>query len=116
MYSKIKRLRQRGARLADREIQADHGTVGHLTMVTVGAVRELKLHGAGDDAQANAAIPVLFDATLISMHGARMLFSGLERAGNQADAKSVTYMQEWAVEVMADQPAELARTSHRPLS
>lgn len=69
-------------------------------MVTVGAVRELKLHAAGDDAQANATIPVLFNATLISMHGARMLFSGLERQGPQNDPKALTYMQEWAVEVM----------------
>lgn len=83
-------------------------------MVTTGAIRELKLHGAGDDAQANLVVPVLFDAILISMHGARMLFSGLERQGVQTDAKSVTLMQEWAVEVMADPPVDLARTSHRP--
>ena len=107
MYSKVKRLRRGGARLADREIQSDHGTVGHLTMVSVGGVRELKMHAAGDDAQANAAIPILFDAILVSMHGARMLFVGLERRGSQGDAKGVTYMQEWAVEVMVDQPALL---------
>lgn len=111
MYSKIKRLRVRGARLGDREIQADYGTVGHLTMSMVGGARELKLHALGDDAQANAVIPVLMDATLVSMHGARMLFTGYERQG--ADPKGVTYMQEWAVEVMVEQPAKLARSAPR---
>lgn len=114
MYSKVKSLRTRGARKADRDIQSDTGTVGHLTMVTVGATRELKLHAAGDDAQANAAIPILFDAIMVSMHGARMLFSGFERQGDQNDSKAVTFMQEWAVEVMAEQPSAMAQTPHRP--
>lgn len=111
MYSKVKRLRQRGARLSEREIQSDSGTVGHLTLVGVGGHKELKLHGAGDDARANPIIPILYDAAMISMHGARMLFRGLERQGD--DANGVTYMQEWAVEVMVEPPAE-AHGSHRP--
>ena len=76
MYSIVKQLRNRGVRRNLREIQSDIGAMGHLTMVKVGHCRVLKLHGAGDDAQKNAVIPVLFDAVLISMHGSRMMFSG----------------------------------------
>ena len=113
MYSTVKRLRRGGARLADRDIQADPGTVGHLTMVGVAGTRELKLHGAGDDSKQGPLIPVLFDAEMISMHGARMLFKGFERQGNQADRNGYTVMQEWSIEVMTAQPSELARMSHR---
>ena len=95
MYSTVKRLRRGGARLSDQEIQSDPGVVRHLTMVSVSGTRELKLHGAGDDTKQGPVIPVLFDAEIISMHGARMLFKGFERQGNQADRNGPTVMQEW---------------------
>jgi hypothetical protein len=54
---------------------------------------------AGDDAQANAAIPILFDALMILMHGARMMFVGYERQGAQDDPKGPAMLQEWVVEL-----------------
>lgn len=114
MYSKIKRLRVRGARRSDREVTADPGVVGHLTMAIVGPVRQLKVHGAGDDSQRTPAIPILFDPTIIAMGANRMLFAGLERQGDQADPNAQVCLQEWAVEIMTAPPTELAETSHRP--
>ena len=114
MYSKVKRLRVRGARRADREISSDPGTVGHITMLTVGATVEMKLHAAGDDSRRDPVIPSLFNPIIQSMHGPRMLFSGLERQGEQADPNAPTFMQEWSIEVMQPVPADLAESAHRP--
>ena len=104
MYSKVKRLRVRGARRSDREISADPGAVGHITMLTVGATVEMKLHAAGDDARRAPILPLLINPAIQSMHGARMLFAGFERQGDQSDAGAPTFMQEWAVEVMQPAP------------
>ncbi len=114
MYSKVKRLRVRGARRSDREIGSDPGVVGHITIVTIGTIKEIKLHGAGDDARRAPLIPLLYEPVLQAMHGARMLLSGLERQGNQADPAAPLFMQEWSVEVMAEPPTELAQSAHPP--
>lgn len=114
MYCKVKRLRSRGARRADREIGSDPGMVGHVTMATVGAIKEMKLHAAGDDSWRAAAIPILYEPVIQAMHGARMLISGLERQGDQAGPAAPLHMQEWAIEVMVEPPAELADIPHRP--
>jgi hypothetical protein len=105
MYSKIKRLRVRGARRSDREITSDPGVVGHLTMAIVGTARQLKVHGAGDDSQRFPVIPVLFDPVILAMGANRMLFAGTERQGDQADPNGQVVMQEWAVEIMVEPPA-----------
>lgn len=104
MYSKVKLLRQRGARRRDQEIGADLGTAGHLTLASMGGIYQLQLYAQGDDSHQTPLVPVLFDAKIISMHGARMMFRGFERAGDQVDPGAQSFMQEWAVEVMADQP------------
>lgn len=83
-------------------------------MATVGHIKEMKLHAAGDDSQRAPLIPVLFEPKIETMNGNRMLFSGLERQGDQSDRGAATVWQEWAVEIMAPPPAELAETSHRP--
>ena len=114
MYSKVKRLRVRGARRSDREIASDPGIVGHITIVTIGTIKEMKLHAAGDDSRRAPVIPLLYEPALQAMHGARMLVSGLERQGNQADPTAPLFAQEWAIEVMAAPPAELEKSSHRP--
>ncbi|MEJ7804942.1 MAG: hypothetical protein WKG03_03345 [Telluria sp.] len=100
MYSKVKRLRARGARRSDREIGSDPGVVGHVTMATIGHTKEMKLHAAGDDSRRAPIIPLLYEPTIQAMHGARMLVSGLERQGDQADPAAPLFMQEWAIEVM----------------
>ncbi len=102
MYSKVKRLRNHGARRSDREIGSDPGVVGHVTMATVGTTREMKLHGAGDDSQRKPVIPILFNPAIVTMNGNRLLFSGVERHGAQDDKNVATFLQEWAVEVLVN--------------
>ncbi|MCC6071473.1 hypothetical protein ACFSQU_18190 [Massilia sp. GCM10020059] len=116
MYSTVKRLRRRGERIGDREIGADSGIVGHLTIVLIENVPVMKLHGAGDDAVQKPLLPLMWRAKVVMIRGDKMLFQGFERVGNQDDPDSPVVKQEWAVQVMADQPAELARSSHRPPS
>lgn len=96
MYS-VKQLRRHGARLSDRQIQSDPAIAGQLTMAMVGNTYELKLHAENDGSTREPLIPVLFDARLISMHGDKMLFRGLERRGGVDEA---TYLQEWSVKIM----------------
>ncbi len=114
MYSKVKRLRRRGERISDREIGADPGIVGHVTIVLVENVPVMKLHGAGDDAVQKPIIPLMWRAKVVMIRGDKMLFQGFERVGDQDDPDAPTEKQEWAVQVMVDPPSELARTSHRP--
>lgn len=114
MYSKVKRLRRGGARRSDRDIQSDPGTVGHVSMATVGINREIKLHAAGDDSQRLPVIPLLLNPVITAMVGNRQLFSGVERQGDQADPHAALFVQEWAVEILAEPPADLAESSHRP--
>lgn len=114
MYSKVKRLRRHGERKSDHEIAADEGVVGHLTIVLIERVALMKLHGAGDDAVQKPILPELWRAKVVMIRGDKMLFQGFERVGDQGNPDSPLEKQEWAVQVMTDQPPELARTSHRP--
>jgi len=114
MYSKVKRLRRGGERISDRDIAADPGHVGHMTICQVGTVIVAKLHAAGDDARKTAMFPELWRAKVVAMHADRMLFQGFERQGNQADQDAPMIKQEWAVQVMEAPPAEVAESSHRP--
>ena len=75
---KVKLLRVRGASKSEQKIQSNAGVVGHITIATVGATREMKLHVFGDDARRAALIPLLFDPTLQAMHSGRMLLVGWE--------------------------------------
>lgn len=115
MYSKVKRLRRDGERKSDHEIAADPGIVGHLTIVLIENVPVMKLHGAGDDAVQKGLLPLVWRAKVVMVRGDKMLYQGFERVGNEDDPNAPTMKQEWAVQVMVEPPAELARTSHRPL-
>ena len=106
MYSKVKRLRRGGERISDRDISADPGQVGHMTICQVGTVIVAKLHAAGDDARKTAMFPELWRAKVVAMHADRMLFQGFERQGNQADQDAPLIKQEWAVQVMEAPPTE----------
>jgi hypothetical protein len=93
MYSIVKRLRTRGIRKHDREIQSDQGLAGDLTLAMCAAGPELKL-SSDDGSRQEPIIPVLNDAKLITMHGDKMLFRGFERGEGGAE-----YAQEWSVKV-----------------
>ena len=91
MYSIVKRLRMRGLRKHDREIQYDPGTTGDMTLAMCGAGAELKL-SRDDGSRQEPIIPVLVDAKLVTMHSDKMLFKGFERGDGGAE-----YAQEWPV-------------------
>lgn len=93
MYSIVKRLRVRGARKHDREIQADSGIAGELTLSICGGGPEAKL-ARHDDSRQEPIIAVLNNAQLVTMHGDKMLFKGYERGDSGAE-----YVQEWSVMV-----------------
>lgn len=93
MYSIVKRLRTRGVRKHDREIQSDQGTAGELTLSMCGGGPEARL-SRHDDSRQEPIIPVLIDAKLVTMHSDKMLFRGIERGEGGAE-----YVQEWSVMV-----------------
>lgn len=99
MLVKVKILRRHGVRRSDREIGADAGTDGNLTLYQSSGSCELKLF-ADDGSRQEPIIPMLFDARLVTMHNNKMLFQGLERQGEIADAQ---YFQEWSVMVLSAQ-------------
>lgn len=96
MYGTVKRLRNRGIRKHGREILADQGTTGDITLAMCAAGPELKL-SSDDGSRQEPIIPVLNDAKLITMHGDKMLFKGYERGEGGAE-----YVQEWSVRVEID--------------
>lgn len=93
MYSTVKMLRERGKRKHDRDIQADAGTTGILSLVCVGGIYELKLSDRNDSTM-QPILPVLCDVKLTTLGSSRMLFKGLERGADGAE-----WAQEWAVQV-----------------
>ena len=91
MYSIVKRLRERGRRLSDREISASAGVRGELAVAIVGYRPEATLYDP-DDQQRKPLIPELRGAQLVTMTTTGMLFYGTERAPDGAE-----YVQEWSV-------------------
>jgi hypothetical protein len=85
----VTRLRERGKRRHDHDIQADQGVTGDLSLATVGSVKELKLADLNDQ-QLKPVIPVLYEAQLVNLHGNSMLYRGFEKGHDGAG-----YVQEW---------------------
>lgn len=94
MYSIVKRLRSCGIRKHDRDIQSDQGAAGELTLSMCGGGPEVRL-ARHDDSRQEPIIPVLVDAKLVTMHGDKMLFRGIERGEDGAE-----FAQEWSVMVV----------------
>jgi hypothetical protein len=95
MYSIVKQLRHRGIRKNDREIQSAQGTAGDMTLALCAGGCELKL-STDDGSRQEPIIPILAEARLITMHGNKMLFRGIERGPDGAE-----HIQEWSVLVTA---------------
>lgn len=91
MYSTVKRLRQRGRRLNDREISASSGVQGELVVAICGYRPEAKLYDPNDQ-QRKPLIPELRNAQLLTMTPTGMLFYGTEIGQDGAE-----YVQEWSV-------------------
>ena len=62
------------------------------------------VYHVGSGGRQDPLIPIFFRAKLVTMHNARMLLQGYERIGDQDDPASTVAKQEWAVEVVVDQP------------
>jgi hypothetical protein len=104
MYSRIKRLRAGGERKPDRDISADPGTVGHMTVVSVAGEIVATVYAVGSTGRQDPIIPMLYRAKLTSMHNDRMLLQGYERPGGDRGKDADRNRQEWSVQVMAEQP------------
>lgn len=75
MYSLVKRLRNRGVRKHDREIQTDPGMAGDMTLALCSGGCELKL-AADDGSRQEPMLRVLYEARVITMNGSKMPFRG----------------------------------------
>ena len=93
MYSIVKRLRERGRRLHNREISASPGVRGELAVAIVGYRPEATIYDPNDQ-QRRPLIPELRDARLVTMTATGMLFSGTEVGPDGAE-----YVQEWSVRI-----------------
>lgn len=93
MKAHVKVLRQNGRRKAERDISADPGTVGALTLARVAGAMELKLYDP-NDSQMKPLIPVLWDAKATGMRGNRMLWRGLTARWEDGGVA-----QEWSIEL-----------------
>jgi len=95
MYSKVKRLRERGTRLSDRDIASSAYVEGEVTIAGLGTVLVAQVRDP--NAQVGTGLlSQLYEARLITMHGNKMLLKGEERP--QGDG-GPAYVQEWAVVV-----------------
>jgi hypothetical protein len=88
MDATIKRLREQGRRKPMETINAEQGTRGTIALVPVAGGCELRLSGP-------AHLPmILHQATLTTLHGDTMLFSGLEYSPD-----GTAHVQEWSARV-----------------
>ncbi|GAB3416572.1 hypothetical protein GCM10027318_33700 [Massilia agilis] len=95
MYVRAKQLCERGRRRSDQAIAADPGKVGELTLAQVSGICELNLNDP--DSSVNAPLyPILRDARLVTMHGEKMLFHGIQRPDGLGGPG---YFQEWSVKL-----------------
>jgi hypothetical protein len=93
MYGKVKRLRERGLRLPDRDIGKAVFVQGEITLAGLGGTLVLEVKDPNSQV-GESLFPRLYDARLITMHGDKMLFKGEERP--QGDA-GPAYVQEWSL-------------------
>lgn len=97
MYGKVKRLRDHGRRLSNREINQMPAVEGALTLAAVRSTYVLQVR-RHDSQVGPGLLPDLYEARLVAMHTGGMLFKGEERPqGDDGPA----YVQEWSVMVEA---------------
>lgn len=96
MKVSVKPVCQHGARLFDQQIASLPAVDGYLSLYGIGTTLQLSLYdGSGMQVP---LIPDLYDARLVSMHGSKMLFAGIQRT---ADLMAAQYRQEWAVQIVS---------------
>jgi hypothetical protein len=93
MYGKVKRLRQRGQRLSDRDIANAPFVEGELSLFSMGGVFVLSVRDPNSQTAASL-YPELHEARLVGMQRGKMAFKGEERPqGDDGPA----FVQEWSV-------------------
>lgn len=93
MYGKVKRLRENGRRLTDREIAQAQFVQGEVRLVGLAMAYVLEVKDPASQV-GQSLFPALYDARLITMHGDGMLFKGEERPQGEGGP---AYVQEWSV-------------------
>lgn len=104
MYSHIKRLRFGGTRKADRDIGADPGVVGHVSVFRQGSELIAAAYATGGTGRPGEILPPLYRAKLVTMQGDSMLFQGWERPRGHDEPDTDANKQEWSVKITAEQP------------
>lgn len=100
MYSHIKRLRTRGERKADRDISADPGTIGNVSVFRQGNEIVAAAYAGGGMGKPGEVLPTLYRARLVTMQGQAMLFQGWERPLGYDQQDIDANKQEWSVRLM----------------
>lgn len=96
MKVSVKPIRQHGARLSDQQIASLPAVDGYLALYGLGTTLQISLYD-GSAAQV-PLIPDLYEARLVSMHGNKMLFAGMQRT---PDPMAAQHLQEWAVVILS---------------
>jgi hypothetical protein len=112
MYSKIKRLRARGERKPDRDISADPGAVGNLSVFRQGSEIVAAFYASGGTGRPGELLPTLYRTRRVTMQGQGMLLQGWERPLGNDQVDTDTNKQEWSVRLRAD-PLTVAPPSER---
>lgn len=95
MYGKVKRLRDRGARLSDQDIARAPFVEGKLVVAGMGGTLFVEVRDPNSQTS-SSKIPALYEVRLTSMHAGKMLFKGEERPQGAAGP---AYVQEWAIAI-----------------
>ena len=95
MKVSVKAIRQHGIRLNNHQISSLPATEGYISVYGLGTTIQLSLYdGSGKQ---EPLLPSLYEARLVTMHGAQMLFAGIQRT---ADPMAAQYFQEWSVFIL----------------
>jgi hypothetical protein len=105
MYSHIKRLRVDGQRKADRDISADPGAIGHVSVFRQGSEIVAAAYATGGTGQPGQILPLLYRARLVTMQGQGMLFQGWERPHGHDQPDTDRNKLEWSVKMLTEAPA-----------
>lgn len=93
MYGKVKRLRERGKRLSDRDIANAPFVEGELSLFSMGGAFVLSVRDPNSQT-AGSLYPELHDARLVGMQRGKMAFKGEERPQGE---EGPAFVQEWSV-------------------
>lgn len=104
MYSHIKRLRVGGERKPSRDISANVGVVGHISVFILAGEVVAAVYAGGGTGRPDELLPLLYRAKLVTMQGDGMLFKGWERPRGCDQADADENRQEWSVKLMVEQP------------